>query len=1205
MKIFWLKFITITFLLSFQALLLNAQRSNGLAVEGKISVEEGSPEGAIIQMYQDGRRLDNYGVGADGNYKVELNYNHKFELIFERENNFSQKIVVETAVPANVLRSDPKFPPFPVNINLFTEIPGIDKSFSQKTVLKIYYNPNVDNFISELYYNDAQIKKLIDQAIIQSKMIGKEADYLSKLTRAEIAELRKEYNQLLEQAGKQYGDEQFLAALDGFKAASKIFPNEQFPKDRISEINDLLGLIMAASELDKALAERFTALIKEADLLFNEKKYADAKNSYNRALSIKPTHSYSLQQVKLINKLLNEQLTDKQYRELIAQADNSFREILYNEAINKYKDALQLKPNETYPKNKIDEINGILADQANSLQKQKSYDQAMFQAESLFEKQFYEKSLASYRNALVYKPNDEAATNRIDEIRAIMKEIAERIQYDKFVKSADKSYKKKLYPEALNDYKEAFALFPDEPHPKSRIEEINRILDLKESFADLVYKADNQFISENYKASKSLYQQALEIRGTDKHALDRVREIDRILALQDMDTQYSSLIAEADQLFQESSYENSKNRYTEALRVKPKEKYPKNRITEINSILQQIAKTNQRYLQAIAKADGLFQQKSYEKAKLAFGEAGSIKPEETYPPEMIAKIDGLLTEQARILAEQQAAEQARLKAEAEAEKTRQAEAAAAEAARLAAIRAEKDKNYSDAVAKADNLFDAKDYSNSRSEYRKALTIKPDETYPQQRIDEIGNLLAQLSAAQKAYEEAVSRGDKEFRKEGFEAAKTAYNEASTAKPEETYPGEMIAKIDSIVVNRARLAKEAAAAEAARLAAIRAEKDKNYSDAVAKADNLFDAKDYANSRSEYRKALTIKPDETYPQQRIDEIEKELAALALAKKEQELLNKNYLNLIQQADRFFTSSNFLQSKSKYESALELKPEEAHPKERIVEIDNILQQQKLDEEYRAIVVIADGFFKTESYLQAKTEYNKALAIKPEEQYPENQIKKIEDILAKEQQRILAEKAAADDLERRKQEIALANSEIDARNVESEAELTGLYNQFIQKADALFTSKQYNLSRAWYYQALNVKANEPYPLKQIAEINKLVGSLLLNQRDRDYQGFIDLADSTFRNNDLAVARGWYNRALSVKANEVYPKNQIIEIQAKIAERMAGQAGQQFDENKVKAEKAFETKNYNVARFWYKKALELRPNDKDVKARLTEIEKLLK
>ncbi len=233
MKIIYLRITIVILLFCFFSAEIAAQRANGLAVEGKINVQQGSVDGAIIQMYQDGRRMDNYGVGADGNYKVELNYNHKFELIFSRQDNFPQKIVIETAVPQNILQTNPRFPPFPLNINLFAEIPGIDRRFSENTVLKIYYSPNVDNFISELYYNDAQIAKLIEQAVLQSQLIGKEADYLSKLTKAELAELRKEYNQLLEQAGKEYSGEKFLAALDGFKAASKIFPKEQFPKDRI------------------------------------------------------------------------------------------------------------------------------------------------------------------------------------------------------------------------------------------------------------------------------------------------------------------------------------------------------------------------------------------------------------------------------------------------------------------------------------------------------------------------------------------------------------------------------------------------------------------------------------------------------------------------------------------------------------------------------------------------------------------------------------------------------------------------------------------------------------------------------------------------------------------------------------------------------------------------------------------------------------
>ena len=83
------------------------------------------------------------------------------------------------------------------------------------------------------------------------------------------------------------------------------------------------------------------------------------------------------------------------------------------------------------------------------------------------------------------------------------------------------------------------------------------------------------------------------------------------------------------------------------------------------------------------------------------------------------------------------------------------------------------------------------------------------------------------------------------------------------------------------------------------------------------------------------------------------------------------------------------------------------------------------------------------------------------------------------------------------------------------------------------------------------------------------------------------------------------QALGVKATEKYPKEQIAEIEKKIAERMAGQSGQQFENHVKKAATAFDAGNFNVARFWYKKALELKPNDEEVKKRLAEIQEKMK
>src|SRR5690606_10766256 len=99
-----------------------------------------------------------------------------------------------------------------------------------------------------------------------------------------------------------------------------------------------------------------------------------------------------------------------------------------------------------------------------------------------------------------------------------------------------------------------------------------------------------------------------------------------------------------------------------------------------------------------------------------------------------------------------------------------------------------------------------EYETSRTAYQSALQVKPGETYPQQRIEEIGQILTQLASAREAYDAAISRADRDFQSENFDVAKTAYTEAQQAKPEETYPAEQIAKIDSIVEERARLAAE---------------------------------------------------------------------------------------------------------------------------------------------------------------------------------------------------------------------------------------------------------------------------------------------------------------------------------------------------------------------------------------------------------------
>jgi len=398
--------------------------------------------------------------------------------------------------------------------------------------------------------------------------------------------------------------------------------------------------------------------------------------------------------------------------------------------------------------------------------------------------------------------------------------------------------------------------------------------------------------------------------------------------------------------------------------------------------------------------------------------------------------------------------------------------------------------------------------------------------------------------------------------------------------------------------ARLAAEAEAAEQARLAALQAEQDRQYTQAVSRGDSLFNLNEYEPSRTAYQSALQVKPEETYPQQRIEEINGIF-------QERERINLEYQNTITMADQQLNVRDYSNARMNYEKALEIKPEETYPKDKIVEVDRILAQQELDEQYRSIILAADGFFDGESWNEARAEYEKALEVKSGETYPRSQIVKIDNLLRQQREKELAAQRSAEDMERRRAEIERRQQEMSERQDMSEAGLNQLYNEYIQLADGFFDNQRYNVSRAWYFKAWDVKPQETYPPQRIEEINRIVNSLLLSQRDRDYQGFVNLADSTFRENQLAVARGWYNRALTIKPNENYPKEQLQAIAELIEERMAGRSGELFNSHMQNASEAFENGNYNVARFWYRKALELRPEDSQVKEGLRLLEETIR
>ena len=1056
MKQFYRMFAPVILLISLLPLKgAGQEEAGGLFLSGKITTEQGSVDGTIIRMTRNGQPMKDYQVLPDGRFNLRFEFNNDYVLVFTRPENFPQKLTINTHVPNDVLRRDRKFPPFPVDISLFTEIKGIDRTFSENAIMKIFYSPSVDNFIPEIYYNNPQIKKLIDQAILQSQNVTREYDLLKRLTAAELAELKKEYDEFLVKAASEFDRGEYILSLGDYKAAGRIFPHEQYPKDRIAEINDLIAILGLQEELEKQTTEKYNQFIREADRQFTAREYPASRDNYSQALYLKPGDAYSTGRISEIDRLIAEAeqvrlLAEKQAAEQARlMAEQTAREA-----------ALQ-------------------AEQARI---EKQYQEAVASAEQLFNLQQYSGSIEGYRNALKIKPG--------------------------------------------------------EPYPAQRIAEAEAIM--------------------------------AELTATQKA--------------------YNEAIATADKAFRQQQYRQARKGYEDALKIKSSEKYPEEMLDKIDAIEEEMMRL------AEEKNRLEEEKKAREQAAREAAEAERIR---------------LAEEKARLEAEKLAKEQAAREA-AEAEKARrEAERIAREeAARLAAA-AEKEKRYNETVALADDFFNRQQYARAITEYRNALKEKPGESYPQEKITESEKILADLAALQKAYDAAIAAGDKAFRQKQYGPARESFQQAQALKSEEKYPAEMVTRIDAIEAEQAKLAEEKERLEAEKLAREQAARKAAEAERIRLAEEKarLEAEKLAREQAAREAAEAEKARLEAERIAREEAARLAAEAEKARQEEEKVrlaeenrNKEYARLIMLADQAFESKQLVLAASNYKNALLLKPNEIHPKNRLVSIDSLQVVQQNDEKYRHFLVAADAGMRSNEWEKARENYGKASEIKPEEEYPQRKIREIDEILQKLAQNNKGDAPVLPVTPVEQSAPSTGQGSGPGRTITDET--SALYNGIIAMADQAFDEKSYNVSRAWYYKALAVKPGEPYPTGRIAEINRIIASLQLSQLEREFQGYIDKGDEAFRTDQLAVARGWYNRSLNIKSNDSYALSQIADIQMKVEERLQGNTENVFRKYIEEGDNAFRSKNYNIARVWYHRARELKPSDPLTGEKLENVRKAL-
>ncbi len=596
----------------------------------------------------------------------------------------------------------------------------------------------------------------------QLAAIGKKREELAKKAEEErkAKELDEQYKAKLAEAMQAFTGEKWDDAIAKYTEASALKPTEQYPKDQIVAANKKKDEAAKKAEEERKqqeIDERYQAAVTAADAAFGKEEWDAATAKYNEAGAIKPTEKYPKDQLAAIaqrkaeaEERRKQEELNARYEKLIADADAAVGTTDYTTAKAKYQEASTVKPQERYPKDRIAEVDRLIAEKAKQEEEERKarelearYNELITRADQSFAGGKMSAALGDYKSALALKPDEQHPKDRIATIEQQLDEAAkakaeeERLarekadrdkRYTDLITAADRDFTAKKYDQARTTYSEALGVKPDEKHPKDRLAEIENIL------AELARKdAEARSAAEQAEAERLRKAEAdrlaAELAAAEKARLEE-EERRRKAEAAGIDAQYRDLIAAGDLAFGQSEFETARTKFTEALGVKPEEKYPKDRIAAIDAEIARRAKDR-------SEAERLAEQRRLEEEERKRREAEEA-------------------ERARSASE---AERARLEAERKAKEDAEAEARRLAEERERALRDDAkaaEERYRGIIVSADEALAAKDYQRARGLYAEASDIRPDDSYPKAKMDQIDRMLAEMERLRQEAELAAER-----------------------------------------------------------------------------------------------------------------------------------------------------------------------------------------------------------------------------------------------------------------------------------------------------------------------------------------------------------------------------------------------------------------------------------------------------------------
>ena len=926
-----------------------------IPVRGRISDQDNSNKlvGVKVSLLHNGSELSSSKTSSNGRYQLQGSGPKvgKYTLVYSKVGYVTKKIQLDLSdVNDEDLPAGNEVPIPDLDIDLFAERENANFEFlDTEPVASFFWDKN--NFILDF-----------DRAA--SNSTKKKIENLLAKSEREAAEKETKYNQAITAGDMYFAQQKYEKAVEKFEESLRYKPEAEYPIEKLDELDALIQAQKEAQLAEQQANAKYNELIEAADQLRDNDKLEEAITKYNEAIAEKD-EQYPKDQISLlkleIEKRKKELENQAKYDLAIKEADQLLTAEELQKSKIKYLEASELKPSEQYPKDKISEIEKLLSEKADKAQKDAEYKKLIDQADALFKARKYENAINKYKEALDIKseeayPKDqiELCKRNLDDLKNLA-ELAENIE--KLMKEGDQAMAGENYEVAIGKFEGVLALDENYLAAKEKLAIANNKLNDQRSdeaedieFSRLVKKGDDAYTSERYQNAIDAYSQALVIRkvvAVEIKLKDARIKLNEMTANQKKLEQYNKLMSEGAQAVNAKNWEQGKAKYNSALVLYPDRQEPKDKLNEIASLMSnEMANTEKenKYKGFMDDGDNLMSNQDYLGAIKSYNNALSVKPNEREPVEKAAEAQRLaeelnkdadkLYEKILTTAENKARngdyDRAR-ELVSRAKQNRPQDKRSDEILVLIEELMQRDRMYNKLMADGESFAASEQFEDAKIQYTKAKDLKPDEQLPPTRIAEMEILISERATQaerEALYNQYMSEGQKGVINETYENALNAYKNALNVKPKDQIAKDKIDEVQQILDD---ILNQKASEQA---------KKEAYQEAIEEADNFFNDEKYMDAKNAYDEALLIIPGDKYAKERSNESIRLGNARKLAEEEEK-----YQNILAAADKNFDDENYEEARDYYVMAKDKRSNDPYPQQKLIEIENILNPVIQDSE--------------------------------------------------------------------------------------------------------------------------------------------------------------------------------------------------------------------------------------------------------------------